>query len=60
MQLAMKVLQVCNAAVHGTPVTREEAGEVIGVAEVLADQYLAWLSWGFDDGWTPRTERGTG
>ena len=60
MQLTMKVLQVCNAAVHGTPVSREEADDVIGLAEVLADQYLAWLSSGFDDGWTPRTERGTG
>ena len=60
MQLTMKVLQVCDAAVHGTPVSREEADDVIGLAEVLADQYLAWLSWGFDDGWTPRTERGTG
>jgi len=60
MQLTMKVLQVCNAAVHGTPVSREEADDVIGLAGVLADQYLAWLSWGFDDGWTPKTERGTG
>ena len=25
---------------------------------LLADQYLAWLSWGFDDGWTPRAELG--
>ena len=56
MQLTMKVLRVCNAAVHGTPVSREEAEDVIGSAEVLADQYLAWLSWGFDDSWTPRAE----
>jgi len=60
MQLTMKVLRVCNAAVHGTPVSREEADDVIGSAEVLADQYLAWLSWGFDDGWTPRSERNAG
>lgn len=58
MQLSMKVLRVCNAAVHGTPVSREEADEVISSAEVLADQYLAWLGWGFDDGWTPKAERG--
>jgi hypothetical protein len=57
MQLTLKVLQVCNAAVHGTPVSREEADEVINVANVLAGQYLAWLSWGFDDDWTPRTAR---
>jgi hypothetical protein len=58
MQLAMKVLSVCNAAVHGTPVSREEANDVINSAEVLADNYLAWLSWGFDDGWTSKAERG--
>jgi hypothetical protein len=58
MQLTMKVLRVCNAAVHGAVVSREEADDVIGSAEVLADQYLAWLSWGFGDGWTPKAERG--
>lgn len=58
MQLTLKVLRVCNAAVHGTPLSREEANDVIASAEVLADQYLAWLSWGFKDGWTPRAERG--
>jgi len=55
MQLTMKVLAVCNAAVHGTPVSREKAEDVIGSAEILADQYLAWLSWGFDDDWTPKS-----
>lgn len=59
MQLTMKVLRVCNAAVHGTTVSREDADDVIASAEVLADQYLAWLSWGFDDGWTPKAERET-
>ncbi len=53
MQLTVKVLQLCNAAVHGTPVSREQAEEVIGIADVLATQYLSWLSWGFDDGWMP-------
>jgi hypothetical protein len=54
MQLGLKVLQVCNAAVHGQPVSHEQATSVIQSAEVLADQYLAWLSWGFDDGWRPQ------
>lgn len=52
--LAQKILRLCNAAVHGTQVSREEAEAVIDVAAVLAKDYLAWLSWGFDDGWTPR------
>jgi len=60
MQLTMTVLRVCNAAVHGEPLSSEDADDVISSAEVLADQYLAWLSWGFDDGWTPRAERGAG
>lgn len=53
MQLTVKVLQLCNAAVHGTPVSREQAEEVIGIDDVLATQYLSWLSWGFADGWMP-------
>jgi len=55
MQLTMKVLQVCNAAVHGTIISRKEAYDVINSADVLAGQYLAWLSWGFGDGWKPNT-----
>ena len=60
MHLTMKVLSVCNAAVHGAPLSRKEADDVIGSAEVLANQYLAWLGWGFDDGWSPRTEQEVG
>lgn len=52
-QLAVKVLQLCNAAIHGTPVSREQAEAVIDIADVLAAQYLSWLSWGFEDGWKP-------
>lgn len=52
-QLAMKILSVCNAAVHGGYVSLEEALTVIDSAEVLTDQYVSWLSWGFSDGWEP-------
>jgi hypothetical protein len=57
MQLITKIMSVCNAAVHGSPVSREEAEDVIDSAGVLAEQYLSWLSWGFDDGWKPKAER---
>ncbi len=57
MQLTLKVLQLCNAAVHGTPVTREQAEAVIDTFDVLAAQYIAWLSWGFEDGWKPTETR---
>jgi hypothetical protein len=53
MQLVMKIMSICNAAVHGSPVSHDEALMVIDTAAVLADQYLAWLSWGFNDGWKP-------
>jgi hypothetical protein len=55
-QLGQSVLRLCNAAVHGTIVTRQDADSVLDAAKVLADDYVAWLSWGFQDGWTPRTE----
>lgn len=53
MQLAKKIFNVCNQALHGRLVSREEAEEVIKAAETLFTQYLAWLSWGFDDNWKP-------
>jgi hypothetical protein len=53
MQLAQKIFNVCNQAMHGRFVSREEAEDVIKAAEVLFKQYLAWLSWGFDDDWKP-------
>lgn len=53
MQLTVKVLQLCNAAIHGSAVSREQAETVIDIADVLSAQYLSWLSWGFEDGWKP-------
>jgi hypothetical protein len=53
MQLGLKISKVCNQAMHGQLVSREEAEDVIAAAEVLFRQYLAWLSWGFDDNWKP-------
>jgi hypothetical protein len=46
-QLLQKVIQLCNAAVHGQPVTKEEANSVIELTKFLADDYIKWLSWGF-------------
>lgn len=57
MSLGQKVLSMCNAAVHGQFVSLREAEAVIGSAQVLADQYLSWLSWGFEDGWRPTESR---
>jgi hypothetical protein len=49
--LGKQVLSLANQAVHGRAVSHREAEEIIEVAQVLVDDYRAWLSWGFDDGW---------
>lgn len=54
LQLTRKILNICNQAIHGRTVTREEAEEVIDAASVLTQQYLNWLSWGFSDDWKPK------
>ncbi len=46
-QLGKKVIELCNSAIHGVPVTRTEAEAVIDIAIVLASEYLDWLGWGF-------------
>jgi hypothetical protein len=51
--LGLKISKVCNEAMHGHLASREEAEDVIDAAEILFRQYLAWLSWGFDDDWKP-------
>ncbi len=53
-RLGETILRLCNAAVHGERVTLEQANSVIDVADVLRDQYLNWLSWGFEDDWKPK------
>ena len=47
-ELIGKVSSVCNAAAHGQPLTFDEAIQTIDSAEVLAEQYISWLSWGFN------------
>ena len=51
--LIQKILNICNTAIHNGPISKEQADAVIDLAEGLAQQYLAWLSWGFKDGWVP-------
>lgn len=53
MQLAKKILALCNAAIHGSTVSQSQALEVIGFMEILRKDYINWLSWGFDDDWKP-------
>lgn len=46
--LAQKIWQICNAAVHGSKISAEEAISVVDMASALKDQYVRWLSWGFE------------
>ncbi len=45
--LLVYIINWCNAAVHGLKVTTAQADEIFDIAEVLRDQYVSWLSWGF-------------
>lgn len=47
--LVQSITRLANSAVHGAPITRDDANAVIDTADVLRDQYLAWLGWGFQD-----------
>lgn len=48
-ELINQVIEICNSAVHGLKVTSPQANEIIDIAEILRDQYISWLSWGFPD-----------
>jgi hypothetical protein len=49
LRLATKVIELCDAAIRGVPVTPVEAEAVVEIAKVLAAEYVEWLSWGFPD-----------
>jgi hypothetical protein len=51
LELAKMVYQLTSEAVHGQYITTSEVNSVLDVAEVLVDQYLSWLSWGFGNDW---------
>lgn len=46
-QLLKKIIDLCNAAIHGQRVTTEQAESILDSMKLLADHYIAWLSWGF-------------
>ena len=53
-ELIGNIIKLCNMAIHGRKVTKEEAEEVLDIAVVLVDQYISWLSWGFPKGQKPQ------
>ncbi len=50
-QLATKTLNLCNQAVHGASISEGQALSIIDSTNVLIDDYLSWMSWGFNDNW---------
>lgn len=47
--LIKSILQLSNAAIHGVKVTRSQADDILEIAEVLRNQFIDWLSWGFNN-----------
>ncbi len=45
--LISEILALANSAVHGQKVSANQAKEILDIAEVLRDDYVRWLSWGF-------------
>lgn len=41
------VFRITNAAAHGAAISKEQVYEVLEIGQVLVDDYIAWLDWGF-------------
>lgn len=48
-ELLTKIIRLGNSAVHGQKVTELQVDDLLDVATVLRDQYVAWLGWGFPE-----------
>lgn len=46
-ELISRVVTLCNAAIHGQPVSESQANDILDIASILRDYYISWLSWGF-------------
>jgi hypothetical protein len=41
------VFRITNAATHGATISKDQVYEVLEIGQVLIDDYIAWLDWGF-------------
>jgi hypothetical protein len=48
-QLLKIIIDLCNAAIHGQRVTKAQAESILDVMNLLADDYVEWLLWGFPE-----------
>ncbi len=42
------IFKISNAAAHGAEITKEQVFKVLEIGQVLVDDYIAWLDWGFN------------
>lgn len=41
------IFKITNAAAHGADITKSQVFDVLEMGQVLIDDYIAWLDWGF-------------
>ncbi len=41
------IFKISNAAAHGANINKDQVFEVLDIGQVLIDDYIAWLDWGF-------------
>lgn len=41
------IFKISNSAAHGALISKEQVYEVLDIGQVLIDDYIAWLDWGF-------------
>ena len=41
------IFKITNAAAHGAQISIEQVYDVLEIGQVLVDDYIAWLDWGF-------------
>ncbi|RZK24752.1 MAG: DUF4145 domain-containing protein, partial [Flavobacterium sp.] len=41
------IFRISNSAAHGAEISKWQVYEVLEIGQVLVDDYLAWLDWGF-------------
>jgi len=46
--LINSIINVCNFAIHGGDINKEQARQVLSLAPILINDYIAWLGWGFN------------
>ena len=48
-ELISSIVKMANSAIHGVIVTNSQAKDILKLTDLLKEQYINWLSWGFPD-----------